>query len=236
MQPLSDSERAPVLAHERYLADRAAFDGLDLRQRFERIHRTNLWGAATSVSGLGSEADATAVLATGLPLLLRQLGVTSLLDAPCGDAGWIQRIELGVDYIGVDIVPAIVAELQRRAAAGEIGGRYLLADITRDALPRADAILCRDALVHLSYAHIGRAIENMRRSGATWLIATTFTEWQANRDGDDGDWRALNFCRPPFDWPAPTALLDERCTEAGGSYRDKSLGAWRVDALPPLRA
>jgi hypothetical protein len=236
MKPLSDGERAPVLAHERYQADRAAFDGLDLRQRFERIHGTNLWGAATSVSGLGSEADATAVLAAGLPPLLRALGATSLLDAPCGDAGWIQRIELGVDYIGVDIVPAIVAQLQRRAAAGEIGGRYLLADITRDALPRADAILCRDALVHLSYAQIARAIENMRRSGATWLIATTFTEWQANRDGDDGDWRALNFCRPPFDWPAPTALLDERCTEAGGSYRDKSLGAWRVDALPPLRA
>src|SRR5262245_19130865 len=144
MRPLSDSERAPVLAHDRFVADRAAFAGLDLRQRFERIHTTNLWGAPTSVSGLGSEADAAAVLATGLPPLLRGLGATSLLDAPCGDAGWIQRVELGVDYIGVDIVPAIVAGLQRRAAADEIGGRFLLADITRDALPRAAAILCRD--------------------------------------------------------------------------------------------
>ena len=236
MKPLRDNERAPVLAHQRYVAERAGFDGLDLRQRFERIHATNLWGATTSVSGLGSEADATSVLAAGLPPLLRALGVASLLDAPCGDAGWIRRIALGVDYVGVDIVPAIVAELQRRAASGEIAGRYLLADITSDDLPRADAILCRDALVHLSYAHIGDAIENIRRSGAIWLITTTFTEWQVNRDCEDGDWRAINLCRPPFDWPAPAALLDERCSEAGGTYRDKSLGAWRVDALPPLRA
>jgi methyltransferase family protein len=236
LTPLRDAERVPVLAHQRYLADRAAFEGLNLRQRFERIHATNLWGAATSVSGLGSEADATAALAAGLPALMRRLKAESLLDAPCGDAAWIQRIDLGVDYTGVDIVPAIVAELQRRAASGELRGRYHVADITCDALPRADAILCRDALVHLSYARIALAIENLRRSGATWLITTTFTEWQVNQDCEDGDWRALNFCRPPFGWAEPSALLDERCTEAAGSYRDKSLGAWRVEALPALRA
>jgi len=64
-----------------------------------------------------------------------------------------------------------------------------------------------------------------------WLITTTFTGWQRNNDCDDGDWRALNLCRPPFSWPAPHALLDERCDEAGGAYRDKSLGVWRLDAL-----
>lgn len=92
-------------------------------------------------------------------------------------------------------------------------------------------MLCRDALVHLSFAHIARAIDNLRRSGARWLITTTFTGWQRNNDCDDGDWRALNLCRPPFSWPAPHALLDERCDEAGGAYRDKSLGVWRLDAL-----
>jgi SAM-dependent methyltransferase len=235
VRPLRDDERAPVLAHQRYAAERDRFRGLDLRARFERIHATNLWGAARSVSGLGSQPDAVGALVSALPALLRQLQVTSLLDAPCGDAGWIHRVQHPMQYTGVDIVPAIVAELQRRAAGGEIVGRYLSADITRDALPRADAILCRDALVHLSYAQIGRAVENMRRSGAIWLITTTFTEWQVNRDCEDGDWRALNLCRPPFDWSAPTALLDEGCTEADGTYRDKSLGAWRVDALPPLR-
>ena len=220
-----------MLAHLRFDEQRAAFAGLDLRARFERIHATNLWGAATSVSGLGSEPPATAALANGLPRLLRELNVRSLLDAPCGDAGWIHRIGLDVGYTGVDIVPAIVSDLQRRAAAGELKGSYRVADITRDPLPRADAVLCRDCLVHLSFAHIARAVRNLRRSGASWLITTTFAQLQTNHDCEDGDWRALNLCRPPFAWPAPAALLDECCDESGGGYRDKSLGAWRLDSI-----
>jgi 2-polyprenyl-3-methyl-5-hydroxy-6-metoxy-1,4-benzoquinol methylase len=223
-----DSDRPPVLAHQRFLAAKDSFAGLDLAQRFRRIHDTNLWGAAASTSGLGSELDATAVLRAELPRLLARLGVASLLDAPCGDAGWINQADLGVCYLGIDIVPALIRGLQARAAAGDIKGEYHLADITADALPRCDAILCRDCLVHLSFANIARAVANFRRSGAIWLIATTFPQWQTNADCEDADWRALNFERAPFDWGPPVELLNENCTEAGGGWRDKSLGAWRL--------
>jgi SAM-dependent methyltransferase len=224
----SDSDRPPVLAHQRFIEDRESFAGLDLAQRFARIHDTNLRGAAASASGLGSEIDATAVLRTELPRLLERLGVTSLLDAPCGDAGWINAADLRVLTIGVDIVPALIERLRARAAAGEIRGEYHLADITRDMLPRCDAILCRDCLVHLSFANIERAVANFRSSGAAWLIATTFPESQANADCEDGDWRALNFERAPFGWRPPVELLNENCLEAGGGWRDKSLGVWRL--------
>jgi len=199
-----------------------------LQQRFQRIHDTNLWGAPASLSGLGSEIDATAALRAELPRLLEKLGVTSLLDAPCGDAGWINRANLGVRYVGVDIVPALTERLRARAIAGEIKGEYHLADITRDPLPRCDAILCRDCLVHLSFANIERAMANFRRSGAAWLIATTFPDWQTNADCEDGDWRALNFEQAPFDWGRPVELINENCTEADGGWRDKSLGVWRL--------
>jgi SAM-dependent methyltransferase len=225
---LIDSDRPPVLAHQRFLEDRASFADMNLAQRFRRIHDTNLWGAAESTSGLGSEIDATAVLRTELPRLFERLGVTSLLDAPCGDAGWINTANLRVRTVGVDIVPALIERLRARAAAGDIRGEYHLADITRDSLPRCDAILCRDALVHLSFANIERAVANFGASGAEWLIATTFTEWQANADCEDGDWRALNFERAPFQWGQPVELLNENCTEAGGGWHDKSLGVWRL--------
>src|SRR3954452_24458918 len=118
----TDSGRPPVLAHQRFADDRESFAGLDLAQRFRRIHDTNLCGAPESTYGLGSELDATTVLLAELPRILQKLGVTSLLDAPCGDAGWINRVELGVLYVGIDIVPALVAQLQARAATGEIKG------------------------------------------------------------------------------------------------------------------
>src|SRR4051812_37696139 len=136
----SDSDRPPVLAHQRFAAGRKSFAGLNLAQRFRRIHDGNLWGAAESVSGLGSEIDATAALRAELPRLLARLGVTSLLDAPCGDAGWINKAQLSVRYVGVDIVPSLVERLQAAAAAGDIRGEYCLADITLDLLPRCDAI------------------------------------------------------------------------------------------------
>jgi hypothetical protein len=225
---MNDADRPPVLAHQRFVADRKSLADLDLAQRFQRIHDRNLWGAAASSSGLGSEMDATAALRAELPPLLARLGVASLLDAPCGDAGWINAANPGVRLVGVDIVPALVERLQARAAAGDIGGAYHLADITRDSLPRCDAILCRDCLVHLSFANIERAVTNFKKSGATWLIATTFPDWQTNHDCEDGDWRALNFERAPFSWRAPAELLNENCTEAGGGWRDKSLGVWRL--------
>jgi hypothetical protein len=75
------------------------------------------------------------------------------------------------------------------------------------------------------------SVANFRRSGATWLIATTFPGWQVNLDCEDGDWRALNFEHAPFGWGAPVELLNENCTEAGGGWRDKSLGVWRLSEI-----
>ncbi|SEN18962.1 class I SAM-dependent methyltransferase [Bradyrhizobium sp. OK095] len=233
------ANRPPVLAHERFVADRVNFTGLDLAARFERIARTNLWGAASSVSGLGSEDPATAAIRDALPQLMQRLGVRSLLDAPCGDAGWIGRMTLDIDYTGIDIVPSLIAANRGRVARGELSGRFLVADITRDALPQADLILCRDCLVHLGFDNIARAVENFRASGARFLLATTFPEWDGNRDCEDGDWRALSMEKAPFDWPVPRELINERCEEGVGGWRDKSLGLWRLDELPdhgPVRA
>ena len=226
------AHRPPVLAHERFAADRASFAGLGLAARFQRIWQTNLWGAATSASGLGSERSAAAVVGEALPHLLQRIGVHSLLDAPCGDAGWIAACLGQVDYTGVDIVPSLIAANTLRAQRGEISGRFLTADITRDPLPACDLILCRDCLVHLSFCNILLAVARFRASGAQWLLTTTFPEWEGNLDCEDGDWRALNMQSPPFNWPAPLELINERCTEGDGGWRDKSLGLWRIHELP----
>jgi len=86
--------------------------------------------------------------------------------------------------------------------------------------------------VHLSFDNIFRAVSRFRASGAQWLLATTFPEWEVNSDCEDGDWRALNMEMAPFNWPAPRALINERCEEGGSGWRDKSLGLWRLDELP----
>ena len=184
-----------------------------------------------SVSGPGSSADQTATLREALPRLLRGLGVSRLLDLPCGDFHWMASVDLSdIEYVGGDLVPAIVES--NRAKHGRPGRTFQLLDLTSSPLPQADLVICRDCLVHLSIADIWLAVENVRRSGATYLLTTTFPQEEVNLDIRTGDWRPLNLQGVPFDFPAPAALINEGCTEQEGRFADKSLGLWRVADLP----
>lgn len=217
---------------ERRFAERAdELTELDLQERFERIYSTNLWSDLESRSGVGSGLDSTRVLRAELPKALRRLETRVLLDVPCGDFTWMEHVDLnGIDYIGGDIVPSIVEENQRLHASES--RRFALVDLTRDELPYADVLLCRDCLVHLSYANIRAVLANIARSKIRNVLMTSFPGRGDNRDVQDGDWRTLDFQSPPFSFPEPCLTIVEECEEEDGSYADKSLLAWRVAELP----
>jgi hypothetical protein len=223
--------RPPLPAQLAFDARRLEFVDLPLEERFARIFTTNLW-ASDSRSGLGSELTATAVVREQLPRVLQALDATSLLDLPCGDFSWLSTVPLDVDYIGGDIVADLVASNEQQFGGPGARRRFMRLDLTADALPRVDVVLCRDCLVHLSFGHISQAFDNLRRSGSTWLLTTTFLEHHENADIESGDWRMLNLTRPPFNLPAPEAVFVEGCLEGQGAYADKALGLWRIADLP----
>lgn len=202
-----------------------------LRETFERIYTTNHWSGPDSVSGAGASDDQTAQLRQTLPQLLQSLGAEVLLDLPCGDYRWMQQLDLPIaKYMGADIVAELVENNRRRYGSAE--REFLLLDLTRDALPPADVLLCRDCLVHFSFADIRRALANIRANPIDYLLTTTFPLCSENEDITTGDWRVLNFQAAPFDFPPPLALLNEGCSEGDGLFTDKSLGLWRVADLP----
>jgi len=104
-------------------------------------------------------------------------------------------------------------------------------DLTRDPLPDADVLLCRDCLVHLSYANIHAVFANLARSGIQYVLMTSFPGRGDNQDIEDGDWRPLDFEASPFNFPLPVLTIVEECEEESGAYSDKSLCAWRVADL-----
>lgn len=192
---------------------------------FGQIHDTGSW-QGVSVSGAGSDPSATAPLLEALPALFADLGVRTVLDAPCGDGAWMAQLAYPLErYTGLDVVPAVVAAAE--AAHGGPGREYRVADLIRDPLPTADLVLCRDCLVHLPFAEGVEALANIRRSGASWLLATTFPSRSANTDIRMGRWRPLNLSRPPYALPEPVRVISERFT-ADPRYADKSLGLWRL--------
>jgi SAM-dependent methyltransferase len=202
------------------------------RAVFTRVYRRNVWGDAESVSGPGSTAARGEAFRGEIIDLLRRLDARVLLDAPCGDFNWIAEVADAVpQYVGVDVVPELIERV--RAVHGNARRTFICADLVRDPLPRADVILCRDALVHFSFSEIRAALANFRRSGATYLLTTTFVDAPRNADIRTGaGWRDLNLQEPPFAFPPPLELIDERCPAYGGVNRSKHLGLWRLDTLP----
>jgi hypothetical protein len=196
-------------------------------QTFTRIYRKNRWGGVESVSGRGSDPDQTARIIRDLPTLLHALEIRRLLDIPCGDYRWMSQVNLGgIDYVGADVVEAIVVENRRRFAGTHV--RFEKANLITDPLPGVDLVLCRDCLVHLSYADVFAAFRQMCESRSRFLLTTTFTARETNQDILSGEWRTLNLEKPPFDFPPPQQVLNEGCTEAGGAFADKSLALWHM--------
>jgi hypothetical protein len=228
-------KRPTVLAQRNYQKAREEMCARrELKDKFTYIFETNLWGAAESQSGLGSSVDATQEVRAALQQVCANYGVKTLLDLPCGDVSWIHHARLPIgEYIGGDIVPQVIDRNRSRADLRQLpySARFELLDITRDQLPVADLVLCRDCIVHLSFANIRATLKNVLWSGARYLLTTTFPDHDLNEDIEDGDWRLLNLERPPFSLPTPLAIFNEGCDEEGGAFADKSLGLWAAAQL-----
>lgn len=194
---------------------------------FTEHYQKNGWGCGESVSGEGSTIEQTAVIRESLPNIIRDFQIESLLDIPCGDFNWMKLLELPVRYTGADIVGEIIAKNQRRF--GNFARSFVRLDLTVDALPTADLILCRDCLFHLSYNHISQALSNIKRSGSRFLLTTTNTRLNQNKNIVTGEWRRLNLQLPPFSLPTPLLLIDEKCPNTASP--DKHLGLWRISDL-----
>jgi hypothetical protein len=198
------------------------------RHIFERIYDENLWGDSESASGGGSGTSATDAIRRELPQVFECYGITSLLDAPCGDFHWMKHVVGSLErYVGVDIVRDLVDRNERLYAADRI--RFLCADIVADRLPSADAVLCRDCFIHLPTDLIRSALANFRASGIRYLLLTNDRDVESYHDIPIGSFRRVNFARPPFSFPPPLHVVNE--TRNG----DRQLCLWELDSLFPRR-
>lgn len=208
----------------------ATWRALRRRKVFSAIHAKNAWGDPESLSGPGSTQERAASFLAELVRIVTSLEVETLLDAPCGDFNWAGPLADAVPcYVGVDVVPALIAANQRHAGPRR---QFLCRDIVHEALPPADLVLCRDGLVHLSNAEVRAALGNLRRTGARWLVTTHFAGDHPNADITTGNWRPLNLERAPFHFPPALDRIDEQCGYDAGKWRDKGLSLWDFAALP----
>ena len=199
------------------------------RDVFTGIYAHNEWGSAESRSGGGSTRERGAHFRDALLDVLERFEIRSIVDAPCGDFNWMREVVDGRHtYTGIDIVAELVAA--NREQFGSAARRFVCGDLTRDALPKADLIVCRDCLVHFSVPDIRAAIANFKRSGSKYLLTTTFED-AVNVEIRTGGWRPLNFRAAPFHFPPPLATIDEVPAGVTHDFPNKKLCLWALSSL-----
>lgn len=204
----------------------------NLESIFVDIYQTSKWNSNhdESQSGVGSTIRCTKVIRSCLPQILTTLQAQSILDIPCGDFNWMRITDLGnVKYIGADIVPSIIQKNQQTYTTNN--RTFLHLDATCNPIPKADIILCRDCLAHLSLKNVLLALKNFKRSGATYLLVSSFSKGTLNRDIVDGEWQPLNFFLPPFNFPTPLLDIDEQSPEVPDLTYKKHLVLWNIQEL-----
>ena len=206
---------------------------MNIEQRFENIFKNNSWGGHNSVSGRGSDLDQTEHIIREIPALFKDMGISTVLDIPCGDFNWMRSIDLsGIKYIGADIVKEIVKNNKNQYEKNNVSFRHM--NLIEDTLPQVDLILIRDCLVHMSYDDIFKLLNNVCNSMSQYLLTTSFTDRQDNKDIITGEWRPLNLQIAPFSLPKPIRIINEKCTQGKSSYTDKSLGLWKISDIAKI--
>lgn len=165
---------------------------MSLEKSFNEIFKENGWNHhGLTVSGGGSTLEYTENLRKQLPLLIEDLKIESILDAPCGDFNWMKEILpiLSVEYIGGDIVEELVKTNKEKYSNATT--KFVVLDITKDKLPDAELMICRDCLFHLHPNDVIKFFQNFLSANIPFLLTSThinlnnsFTNVRKLRAGD----------------------------------------------------
>jgi hypothetical protein len=196
---------------------RQQYGRLPVAEVFIQTYRNKLWGNIEGeqyFSGEGSSEKFTVPYTEWLARFIDEREIDTIIDLGCGDfrAGRQICSALSVNYVGVDIVPDLIAYNQSRFGNDRV--RFTCADIIEEELPDGDLCLMRQVLQHLSNEQISRVLANCMKF--PFLVVTDDVyrgpDMRPNLDimhGPDYRWfrrSGVFLDRAPFNMPAQVVL------------------------------
>lgn len=148
---------------------------LPIDQAFDEVYRLKLWKQGESLSGVGSEGKWANDYIALVRDYIASNDCRTVLDIGCGDFAVGSRIAPHVDrYLAFDISKRIIG-INRAKYADMSNVTFEALDVTDAVLPRADLVLVRQVLQHLSNAQIEAALANIEKSGARCVLVAEHT-------------------------------------------------------------
>ena len=149
-------------------------------------------------------ADATFL--TLLENLCENFGFDQIVDVGCGEVTWLDQSEVTFEYLGIDIVDAIVEKNRKKYDSRKI--LFDCRDIIRENIPKCDLILCLNCFCFFSYYDILSALERLKENNSdAYVLLTTYPNMIQNNETATGIKRKINFQLYPFYFPDPIQLL-----------------------------
>lgn len=153
--------------------------------------------------GAGSTLASTERVRAELPEIFDKYSIRSINDAGCGDFHWVEKLKLlfkskKIDYLGYDII-----DRKRRVLP------FQELEITSETMRRADLIICRDVLFHLSNELVEAAIKQFRKSKSRYLLATTSPGDNSLREDTVEKFQPVDLESDPFNLGEPLLKVHE---------------------------
>ena len=129
------------------------------------------------------------------------------------DCNWIKNIFKNnkIKYLGVDIVAELI-EKNKIEYSSKKNFNFKFSDLTKNKIPSADLIICRDLLFHLSFKDGKRFLKNLSKSKYKYLLMTSHSNGIDNnfnnvKDIESGDFRKINIFKKPYNFNKNYELL-----------------------------
>lgn len=167
---------------------------------FDEIYKNNIWGFG---SGHGSLPSVTKGYRKYLETFIRENNIRSIVDMGCGDWQFSRLIDwCDATYIGLDVVPAVIDQNNNKYGTGKISFKVIEPGT---ALPKADLLIVKDVLQHLSdemvHDFIKKSLPGFKHALITNCILPKI---DINKSINNGEFRPLDLRQAPFNLKATT--------------------------------
>ena len=170
------------------------------RLTFGFNYLVNIWENNESRSGEGSSLEYTENIRKELPILIERMDFKSVLDIPCGDFFWMNKIlkenKLRINYTGVDIVGRLIRDNKRKYA--KKGIHFERRNAIKYEYPPYDLVIARDFIFHLSFTGMRQFLKNFIDSGSAFLLTSSYLNVEDNSDILNGEFRHINLFKHPY--------------------------------------